>query len=278
MRLIVNADDCGYAPEITRGIIECARRGIVTSTGIFGNTANLRETVEAVAEVPSLEVGVHFSLSQGSPLTTAMSRALARHGGRFPSKFAMAWLISRGAIGEKVLWDELWAQADACASSGLRIAFLNAHEHLHMHPRVYPLVDEIARRLDVRHVRITEPDVVRAGDPGGALRGLIIRMLMPERRSGEPRVRFVGLARSGRVDVAYLTNLFERLEPGGVYELMCHPGYDSPELAADPRLRAYHDWELERRTLQDSRVIEMIQRRGIALTRFSDLAATPAAT
>lgn len=272
MRLVVNADDFGYSPEISRGILECAQKGIVTATGVFGNAPKLGETVRMLADAPALEPGMHLTLTYGEPLTSAMRQALARFGGRFPGKVSMAMLITRGRVGATALRDELRAQVDACLRHGMRIAFLNAHEHIHMHSRVFPIVCAIARELGVRFVRITQPDVVGGGGLGGLARGLIIRSLAPRAVDGvEGDIRFLGLARSGRIDFSYLESVFERMHPGHAYELMCHPGFSDPALARVERLRRYHDWDLERRTLQDPRLPALLAERNVTLSRFSEL-------
>jgi hypothetical protein len=275
---VVNADDFGYSPEISRGIIECAQHGIVTATGVFGNARGLGETVQMLADAPALESGVHLALTHGEPLTPAMQQALARFGGRFPGKFTMALLIARGRVGESMLRDELRAQVDACLEHGMRIAFLNAHEHLHMHPRVFPIVCAIARDLGVRFVRVTRPDVVAGGGLGCMVRDIIIRSLAPRAIDDiESRIEFLGLARSGRIDFRYLQAAFARLQPGHTYELMCHPGFFDPVLARDQRLRKYHDWDLERRSLQDPRLPELLAAHRITLVRFGELLASSAA-
>ena len=270
-RLIVNADDFGYSRDVSCGIIECARNGIVTATGVFGNSPDLADSVAMLAEAPALETGVHLSLSHGEPLTAAMRSALFPWGGRFPGKFAMAMLISRRRVGAALIRDELRAQVDACLARGMRIVFLNAHEHLHMHPAVFPVVCEIARSVGVRHVRITRPDIVGGGGAGGRVRNAIIRALAPRPVGGiEWGILFLGLARSGRIDFDYLQKAFGLMVEGGTYELMCHPGFPDPVLSRDERLRKYHDWDLERRSLQDERLPALMQRHGIKLARFSD--------
>jgi predicted glycoside hydrolase/deacetylase ChbG (UPF0249 family) len=274
IRLVVNADDFGYAPGVSQGIVECANRGIVTATGVFGNTADPRECARMLRDAPRLEAGVHLTLSHGAPLTEAMRSRLARHGGRFPDKFAMAWAVSRGAIRRDVLETELRAQVDAIREAGIAIAFLNAHEHLHMHPRIFPIVRMLAREAGVRHVRITRRDLVGGGGLGGIVRGAVISMLAPRDVDGiDGGVGFLGLARSGRIDVSYLTEVIPLLRPGRTYELMCHPGFVDPVLARDARLAKYHDWDLERRALQDASVRALLVRHGVDLVRFSELGA-----
>jgi predicted glycoside hydrolase/deacetylase ChbG (UPF0249 family) len=59
-RLIVNADDLGYDPEIDRGILEAHRRGLVTSATVMVDTPHAAAAVGAAP--PSLGLGVHVVL------------------------------------------------------------------------------------------------------------------------------------------------------------------------------------------------------------------------
>jgi predicted glycoside hydrolase/deacetylase ChbG (UPF0249 family) len=63
-RLIVNADDLGYDPEIDRGILEAHARGLVTSATAMVDSAFLPAALAAAP--PSLRVGVHVVLAEGA--------------------------------------------------------------------------------------------------------------------------------------------------------------------------------------------------------------------
>ncbi len=47
IRLVVNADDFGLSPAISRGILRAHRDGVVTSTSLLGNVADLDEARRA---------------------------------------------------------------------------------------------------------------------------------------------------------------------------------------------------------------------------------------
>ncbi|BDG07734.1 carbohydrate deacetylase [Anaeromyxobacter paludicola] len=78
-RLVVNADDLGYDPEIDRGILEAARAGAVTSATAMVDTPFV---ARALAEAPaSLGVGLHLVLApglEGDALAREVARQLAR--------------------------------------------------------------------------------------------------------------------------------------------------------------------------------------------------------
>src|SRR5512134_2485508 len=68
-RLIVNSDDYGRSPDISRGIREAHLRGVVTSTTCMMNIpTTAADIARALRETPELAMGVHLVLSMGRPL------------------------------------------------------------------------------------------------------------------------------------------------------------------------------------------------------------------
>jgi predicted glycoside hydrolase/deacetylase ChbG (UPF0249 family) len=65
-RLIVNADDFGYSPGVTRGILEAHERGIVTSTSLMVDEPAAEEAVELARDAPRLGLGLHAVLGDGN--------------------------------------------------------------------------------------------------------------------------------------------------------------------------------------------------------------------
>ena len=71
-KLIINADDLGLTPGVTRGIIKAHLNGIVTSTSAMMNSPHISQSLSAVnKEAPSLGLGVHLVLTWGKPLLPA---------------------------------------------------------------------------------------------------------------------------------------------------------------------------------------------------------------
>ena len=69
-RLIINSDDYGRTPEISRGIREAHLQGVVTSTTCMMNIPTTADDVAiALKETPSLGLGVHLVLTMGRPLS-----------------------------------------------------------------------------------------------------------------------------------------------------------------------------------------------------------------
>src|SRR5262245_11890986 len=66
--LIVNADDFGLTGAVSRGILEAARRGIVTSTTAIVNRP-IAPALVAELDASGLGVGLHLNLTLGAPVS-----------------------------------------------------------------------------------------------------------------------------------------------------------------------------------------------------------------
>jgi predicted glycoside hydrolase/deacetylase ChbG (UPF0249 family) len=67
-RLIVNADDLGYADGVDRGILEAHERGIVTSASLMVDRSAARHGAAVARGAPRLSVGLHAVLDGGGKL------------------------------------------------------------------------------------------------------------------------------------------------------------------------------------------------------------------
>lgn len=67
--LIVNADDCNLTAGVTRAILECYEKGIVSSTTWMVNLPTDREIVSSVAG-SGIGIGVHLNVTSGRPVSS----------------------------------------------------------------------------------------------------------------------------------------------------------------------------------------------------------------
>ncbi len=273
--LIVNADDYGYFRGVSEGIVEAATRGIVTATGVFANSDRFDEDVPALRGCAALDAGVHLNLTDGRPLTPDMRAGLARWSGRFPGKFVIARAVMLGAIRVRDVQIEWRAQIERCLDAGLALQFLNSHEHIHMLPVLFPLAQALADEYGIAHLRFATADLKLDRGAGALQRGLIIgaAAALCRRHLRRPAARFLGLGASGKLRIGDLDAMTATMQPGGVYELMCHPGRLDRSEVTDPRLLGYHDWEGELATLTDPRALALLGERGIRLAGYRDIVA-----
>src|SRR4029078_5381577 len=61
-RLVVNADDFGFARDVNRGIIEAHTRGILTATTLMANGSAFDDAVSLAHANPGLDIGCHLVL------------------------------------------------------------------------------------------------------------------------------------------------------------------------------------------------------------------------
>ena len=277
--LIVNADDLGLHPDIDRGIEEAHREGVVTSASISPVGASFERAVEVCRRNPRLDVGVHLTLvGERSLSDPAALGDLVTADGRFPR--AHPTFLARALtlrVRTDALRRELGAQIESVERAGLRPTHLDGHQHVHLLPRVWPVVVELARAHGIAWVRVPAFAPLAAGWAGAGL--LTFRVgLNSLARMRRPRLAPLrsadvtpALAESGHLTAERIVRGLARVPRGAVAELVVHPGETTPALQA--RYDWGYDWSGEAAALRDPELRRAIERDGFVLRRFADLAA-----
>lgn len=268
IHLIINADDYGYYPCISRGIVEAARSGAITATGVLANSPDLQTQLGWLDSVECLDLGVHLNLTFRQPLTAAMSEKLEQWQGGFPNAYAMSLMILKRQISIADVRAEWRAQIETCQRK--KLVFLNSHEHIHMLPVLFPLTLALAQEFSIPHVRLTQAEwLVPFGAPALFRNSVIFAMQTVNRLrlNGQTPI-FLGLNQSGKLDFYYLATLIPRLKPGRCYELMCHPGRFDPGEIQDPKLKSYHNWEGELALLQSQEAQDLYKKFNVCLSHY----------
>lgn len=276
--LIVNADDFGLTRGVNRAIIEGHRRGIITSTTLMVNMSAFDEAVELAKASPSLGVGLHFNITQGLPVCPAERvRSIIDRSGNFPGT-STALLIRNlaGRLDGDEIARELRAQIERMLSAGIRPTHIDTHKHSHAIPIVLDAIIDVAREYGIPAVRkLSQP--FDAGMPsirilaqalGAAAVGALCRLQEQRLENSGLAVTgaFYGISRTGYWDREWLLGVIANL-PEGTSELMCHPGYDDPDLrTAGTRLVESRRGELE--LLTDAQVRRAVQEHQIELVHY----------
>jgi predicted glycoside hydrolase/deacetylase ChbG (UPF0249 family) len=263
-RLVIHADDFGFTPAVTRGILDAHAAGVVTSTSVMVGTPGWPDAAARLRDGLALDIGLHLNFLVGRPLTATCTLADHRTGAFLP----LATLVLRALTGRLDPADvaaECQAQIDALRSTGATVTHIDSHRHTHPLPGIWAPVHDVARRNGIRFVRVpSEP--WRAT---GWLRGQPNRIAVSAsawRPGTHPAARFAGLALDGAHDFERgILRTLDRLEPG-LTELMVHPGYPDAELTA---IDGY-TWQRERElaALRGPAVRDRLARGDIELTHF----------
>jgi predicted glycoside hydrolase/deacetylase ChbG (UPF0249 family) len=244
-RLIVNADDFGLTPGVSRGILAAHRRGVVTSTTVLVTGAIDPELV-AEARDSGIGLGIHVNFTLGRPLTGG--RSLVSADGRF----ARDPRRSAAAAAPREAEAEVEAQVERFLSLLKRPpTHLDSHHHVALYSPVREAFLAAAARLGVP-VR-SEHETARAGARARALR------TTDHFFGGSGPDAYWSPART----LAHLRAL-----PSGVSEFMTHPGYFDADLGYS-RYGRQRETELAGLGSPDARAAAMSL--GIALGTFAML-------
>lgn len=218
--MVLNADDFGYDPSVSAGIVRAMRKGVVSSTTLMVNTpfsAMAAETSEG------LSLGLHLNLARW--------RSLCVPSHEFVESGAPALEMS-------FVCDETMAQLNRLdALVGRKATHIDVHKHLHRHPSVLEGVCRAAvlARLPVRSVDASMRSFLRA-------------------RGVNTNDVFIGDAGS---EAYWSLEVFEKtlgsLPQTGFIELMCHPGF-APS-AVESRYAQQREVELATFTSDDARLV-----------------------
>jgi len=278
-QLVVNADDYGLAPGVSRGILAAYKKGIVTSTTMKVNHPDIEDQMLDALASTGMGLGLHLVFTAWRPvLPPAWIPGLVTAEGSFLDQHSV-W-----ACAERVPLDqieaELSAQVERFADlAGVLPDHLDCHHFVHLYPPFFQVYADLAARfnLPLRVAFPLETNFGRAvqtlpflkGFPRDLVRGMLATnsALVKARQLAYPD-RFIGTF-FGRKALAldHLLGLLDTL-PDGVSELMCHPGYDDPALATSS-YRSERETELC--LLTHPAVRARLVRQGIELVTFAAL-------
>ncbi|MBM3466098.1 MAG: carbohydrate deacetylase [Armatimonadetes bacterium] len=214
-RLAVNADDFGFTPGVTAGILRAMQGGVVTgTTAMVCVDGAVERTLESAAAVPG-RVGVHLQLTDGAPcLPPSEVPTLCGPDGRFPR----SWRELSSEIDTEQVRREWTAQVQRLLDRGLRPSHLDSHHSVHMNPRCTRAYVAVARHFDLP---------VRGGDA---------RLARHFKARGVRCADACEMGWKGEPDVDVLLDLlrgaFAQLGDDATIELMCHPAMVDDDLKA----------------------------------------------
>jgi predicted glycoside hydrolase/deacetylase ChbG (UPF0249 family) len=251
--LVVNADDFGFTTDVNDGIIEGHRGGILTATTLLAGGGAFDHAVRLAKAHPTLDVGCHLALVGGKSSIPPFRE--------LPG--SVAQLIEAIALRQIRVYDEFVAQMNKLIASGLNLTHLDTHKHTHLLPSVAAAVGRVSREFGIPWVR--RPLPLPLAEP------FLCAIL---RRQGcRMTDYFLGFRQTGKLGTAAMAGLISSLSEGSS-EIMCHPGYFGRELRAS-RTRLKQSRALELEALLSPEVREAVDRAGVRLVNYAELAGMP---
>jgi len=284
-RLIINADDFGLTGGINRAIMQAHFNGVVTSATLMANGTGFEQAVTLTASAPSLSIGCHVMLVDGSSLLQPARVPTLLAGRDNPSFYRSAGTLAWRAITRRIdpaqIELEAIAQIRKLQSAGISVTHIDTHKHVHILPQILRPLLRAAQTCGVRKIRNPFGRMLL----GGLLRyaslwkrWIEFRMLSTLARTFREAVKnagmvttdgTIGMVTTGAWNQELFRSLIENL-PAGTWELVCHPGYNDSELQSLPtRLRKSREKELAILTAPATR--ELVKRNQIELISYKDL-------
>jgi chitin disaccharide deacetylase len=265
-RLIVTADDFGLHEAVNEAVERGYRDGVLRAASLMVAAPAVADAVARAKQNPGLAVGLHLVLADGRAMLPPsripdlvdargmFNSDMVRNGFRF---FFLPHV-------RRQLADEIRAQFEAFAATGLPLDHVNAHKHFHLHPTILSMMLKIGGQYGLRAIRLpSEPGM------GPWLRPWLALMRWRMQRAGVAHNDHVfGLRHSGGMDETVMLDILQQL-PDGLSEVYLHPAAHGKltESMADYR----HADELA--ALLSPRVRDAIAQRYLLCSGFSDPAA-----
>jgi predicted glycoside hydrolase/deacetylase ChbG (UPF0249 family) len=288
VKVVFHADDFGLTRAINAGIVEACERGPLRSTSLMVTAGAAEDAAAAARTLPALDVGLHVTLVEERPVLPPERIPTLVDEGRFWRDHSA--VFARYVAGR---WNPVEARAEVAAqfvklmALGLRPSHCDGHQHLHLLPKLFPAVVELAHANGAQFVRSQLGGPVGGeGSLGRRLSQLALRgisrfargRLAPDTRAEAETFVTIGfLEAGGRLTTARLLTMLDELRArhqsnGLVVEVMLHPGRRDRE--TERRYGHWHyAWERDLELLLDPALPEGLARRGIEVTSFRALAA-----
>jgi predicted glycoside hydrolase/deacetylase ChbG (UPF0249 family) len=277
-KLIVNADDYGRAPGVSRGILQAHQEGIVTSTTVMINQPGIESQLAEALACPDLGIGLHLVFTSRRPvLPSETISGIVDQDGAFFDQHTLWARAEEASL--KHLQAELAAQiARFAALVGRLPDHLDCHHFVYLYPPFFQVYADLAVQfqLPVRVPFPIETDFAQAigalpyleGFPSDLVKGMIVSnsALLKSRRLIHPDHFVSTFFGRKALTLDFLLHLLDSL-PDDVSELMCHPGFDDPNLDSDYGTER----ETELALLTNPVVRERLEQLDIELVTFGDL-------
>lgn len=287
--VIMHADDFGLSTGTNLGILRAYKEGLLTSTSLMTTTPGFNMAVKLIRKCPNLGVGVHLSLTSGkSVLKPKLVNKLVHDGGEFYPSFTR--VLFKSQTDRDYLFqvrEELNAQFNKAKKAGINLDHINSERHVHMIPKIYPLVLEIAKKNKIKYLRVPKEDFHLAPNLSffispfidtNIVKFILLRLFSINKKVD--KIKFFGVIYTTKMNTKILKHTISLIKPG-LTEVLLHPA----QFKITPREKLALNYESQKmihfmkdknrqaelKALTNKSVMKLIQENNIILTNFKNL-------
>ena len=295
-KIIINADDLGFSPNVNTAILRCAERGTITAASVMVNMPFIESALQQSQErTPHLSLALHFTLTSGKPVSLPQDvPLLVDANGFFRLGFVSLWKMltsKQRTVLLSQIKTEFFAQMNLmnqlATKYQLRFDHLDSHQHIHVLPGIWELLQQEATqcRLTLRVPRERWGNLKRwcrrswAWLSGGLCKQKILNHCL---RKVPQSIGYFGILETGRMDASALRTIFQlvgQCRSFDTYEINTHPSAlteinQQGELCCSKADKQFHvsPWrEREFQALNCTDVLQWAQQYGITLAGFIEM-------
>ena len=155
--ITIHSDDFGYKSYSDKKIVQLLRKDRIKSVSVLINMCNsnsLKSLIRLVQSKPEIKIGLHLNLIEGKSIEGKeyVPTLVSGRGNLFPLKKFIVRLALR-MISPSHIEREMRSQVKALKKTGLKISFIDSHQHLHAISPVSEIVDKISKEENIKIVR-----------------------------------------------------------------------------------------------------------------------------
>src|SRR5262245_21904613 len=131
LNLRIAADDLGLAEPINDGILNCLKQNLITSVSILPGGKAYDHAVRSLSIFPKADIGIHLTLVEERSVlpVSEITSLICSEGTFYKKRWSFLWRYMLRLIRQVDIEKEFRAQIQRCVGSGLKLRFLNSHQH-----------------------------------------------------------------------------------------------------------------------------------------------------
>lgn len=153
--LSIHSDDFGYKYYTDKKVIHLVKRGKIQSLSVISNMVDKKNlsALAIIAKEKHLNIGLHLNLIEGKSMDKKeyIPTLVNKRGEFYPLALFMVKLFL-GLIDRKHIEREITKQIEFIKNAGVKVKFINSHQHIHALSPVAEIVAEIAQKQKIKVV------------------------------------------------------------------------------------------------------------------------------